>query len=232
MVRNQASACSASALRVARGASSGLMIGAAVGLGVLVVDRPIGAVLRDGVVGRDQAVAGVGQRRRRGLSPASSAAIAAAQICPCECAAEAERGMAPAMAASPMTWMFGCSLDSNVTGSTGHQPVRSATPASSATRPAFCGGMTLATAALYLSKSVTSVLVAASTDDQRAAVRQPDPFDHAGIKLLPGRLEQLLHGEAFLGVEHDHLGARLFASSDSARSGWRARRARAGSARD
>src|SRR5262244_2415560 len=96
--------------------------------------------------------------------PASSAAIAVAQILACEVAAAAERGIAPAIAASPMTWIFGCSFDSNVTGSTGHQPVRSATPASSARRPAFCGGITLATAASYLSKSVESVRVFASTD--------------------------------------------------------------------
>ncbi len=136
--------------------------------------------------------------------------MAAAQICACEFAADAERGMAPAMAASPMTWMLGWSLERNVTGSTGHQPVRSATPASSARRPAFCGGMMLATAALYLSKSVASVRVATSTEVSAPPFGDRNPFDHAGIELLPGRLEQPLHGEAVLGVEHDHLGARLF----------------------
>ena len=48
-----------------------------------------------------------------------------------------------------MTWMSGCSRDSNVTGSIGHQPVRSATPAACAIGPARCGGMTLATSALW-----------------------------------------------------------------------------------
>ncbi len=42
--------------------------GAAFGLGVLVVDRAVGALLRDGVVRRDQAVAGRGQRRRERAS--------------------------------------------------------------------------------------------------------------------------------------------------------------------
>ena len=99
--------------------------------------------------------------------------MAAAQSAPCECAAEAERGIAPAIAASPITWMFFCSFDSNVTGSTGHQPVRSATWARSAAWPAFCGGMTLATDALYLSKSVTSVLLAASIDDSEPPLDSP-----------------------------------------------------------
>src|SRR6185437_1564771 len=83
-----------------------------------------------------------------GVLPVASAAIASAQIFACTCAAEAARGIAPAIAASPITCTLRCSFDSNVTGSTGHQPVRSATPASSAAWPAFCGGMTLATAAL------------------------------------------------------------------------------------
>ena len=60
--------------------------------------------------------------------------------------------------------MPGCSFDSNVTGSIGHQPLRSATPATSAMRPAFWGGMTLATFAWWRPKSVTSVRVATSTD--------------------------------------------------------------------
>ena len=54
--------------------------------------------------------------------------------------------MEPAKAESPMTWMFFSFSDSNVTASTGHQPVRSTTPASAAILPAFCGGITLATA--------------------------------------------------------------------------------------
>ena len=59
--------------------------------------------------------------------------MAAAQICACEWAkAEAERGITPASAASPITWTLGWSLETNVIGSTGHHPVRSATPASSA----------------------------------------------------------------------------------------------------
>ena len=80
-----------------------------------------------------------------GVPPVSSVATAAAHVLACELAANADFGIAPAIAASPMTWIRGCSFDSNVTGSIGHQPVRSATPVTSAMRPAFCGGMMLAT---------------------------------------------------------------------------------------
>ena len=71
--------------------------------------------------------------------------------------------MAPARQASPMTWMFGADFDSKLTGSIAHQPVLSVAPAISAMRPARCGGMTLATWAVWLPKSVISVLVAGST---------------------------------------------------------------------
>ena len=98
------------------------------------------------------------------MPPARSVATAAAHTLAWEFAANADFGIAPAIAASPMTWMPACSFDSNVTGSIGHQPLRSATPATSAMRPAFCGGMTLATLAWCLPKSVTSVRVAASTE--------------------------------------------------------------------
>ena len=67
--------------------------------------------------------------RLAGVSPRSSAATAAAQTLACAFAANADFGIAPMIAASPITWMFGTSFDSKVTGSTGHQPVRSATPA-------------------------------------------------------------------------------------------------------
>src|SRR2546421_3231238 len=91
-------------------------------------------------------------------------ATAAAQTLACAFAENADFGIAPMIAASPITWMFGTSFDSNVTGSTGHQPERSATPAACAIAPARCGGITLATSALWVPKSVTSVLVAASTE--------------------------------------------------------------------
>src|SRR5215471_14843987 len=98
-----------------------------------------------------------------GVSPASIVATAAAQALPWALAAKADFAMAPLIAASPITWMFRCNDDSKVTGSIGHQPVRSATPAACAIAPAFCGGTTLATAAVWRAKSVTSVLVAGST---------------------------------------------------------------------
>ena len=39
---------------------------AAVGFGILIVSRPVGALLRDGVIRCDQAVTGRGERGRRG----------------------------------------------------------------------------------------------------------------------------------------------------------------------
>jgi hypothetical protein len=85
---------------------------------------------------------------RRGVSgdlPDSMFTTAAAQALPCACAADADFGMPPAIAASPMTWMLGTSFEAKLVGSIGHQPVLSAAPAISAMRPAFCGGITLAT---------------------------------------------------------------------------------------
>ena len=83
-----------------------------------------------------------------GVSSRSSAATAAAHSLACALAAKADFGIAPAIAASPMTWTPGCRRDSKVIGSIGHHPVWSATPAISAICPARCGGMTLATSAL------------------------------------------------------------------------------------
>src|SRR2546427_12455282 len=84
-----------------------------------------------------------------GLPPASSFATAAAHTLAWAFAENADFGIAPAIEASPTTWTLGCSLDSNVAGAIGHQPVRSATPALSAVRAALCGGMTIAESALW-----------------------------------------------------------------------------------
>src|ERR1700681_3039846 len=105
---------------------------------------------------------------------------AAAQTLAWELAAKPDFGIAPATQASPMTWMLGCRVDSKLTGSIGHQPVRSATPASSAMRPAFCGGTTLATAGLCLVKSVSTVIDAGST-----LVTLP-PDDSDTHSMMPG----------------------------------------------
>src|SRR6516162_4512291 len=99
-----------------------------------------------------------------GLPPASSCATAAGQNLAWAFAEKADDGIAPAIEAAPTTWTLGCSLDSNVAGSIGDQPVRSAPPAISAMRAAFCGGMTLATSALCRPKSVTSVIAPTSTE--------------------------------------------------------------------
>src|SRR2546423_9730118 len=98
-----------------------------------------------------------------GVAPVRSRATAAAHVLACELAANADFGIAPAMAASPMTWIRGCSFDSKVTGSIGHQPVPSATPATSAMRPAFCGGVTLAPFAWGRPQSVIRLLGPAAT---------------------------------------------------------------------
>src|SRR5687767_3100345 len=106
--------------------------------------------------------------------------MATAQTLACALAENADFGIAPMIAASPMTCMPGRSFDSKDTGSTGHQPLRSATPAASAMRPARCGGITLATAALCCANSVTKVIVEGSTD-----VTLP-PFDSDTHSSRPG----------------------------------------------
>src|SRR5260370_10631872 len=86
--------------------------------------------------------------------PVSAARIAKAQTLAWLFDAKADFAILPALAASPMTWIPGCSFDSNVIGSIGHQPDRSARPASCASWPASCAGMTLATSALNVSPAV------------------------------------------------------------------------------
>jgi len=63
-------------------------------------------------------------------------------------AAKADFGICPGAVASPTRWIPGCVFDSKLSAVTGHHPEASASPASNASRPAICGGMTLATAAL------------------------------------------------------------------------------------
>src|SRR5262249_6020501 len=99
-----------------------------------------------------------------GLPPASSFATAAAHTLAWAFAENADFGIAPAIEASPMTWTLGCSLDSNVAGSIGHQPVRSAAPAISAMRAAFRGGRTWATSALWGPNSVPRVIAPTSPE--------------------------------------------------------------------
>ncbi len=77
-----------------------------------------------------------------------------AQIFPCRFAEKADFGIGAAMVASPITCTPGCKGDSNDVASIGHQPVWSVTPACSAMAAAFCGGITLATSAFTVSKSV------------------------------------------------------------------------------
>ena len=106
--------------------------------------------------------------------------MAAAQTLAWALAAKADFGIAPMIAASPMTCTPGRKVDSNAHGSTGHHKLRSATPATVAIRPARCGGITLATAALCSTNSVFSVMVAGSTE-----MTLP-PFDSGTHSIRPG----------------------------------------------
>src|SRR5262245_13288973 len=90
--------------------------------------------------------------------------MASAQTLPCELATKPDFGIGAAMVASPTTWMPGTWVASPGAGLIGHRPVGLVTPARSAIRPACCGGMTLATLATCLPKSVVSVLVSGSTE--------------------------------------------------------------------
>lgn len=100
-----------------------------------------------------------------GVRPARRSITASAQTLACAFAAKADFGIAPAMAASPTTWMPATSRDSKVMGSIGHQPERSATPAALAMGAARWGGMMQATSALYVSKSVATVIAFTSTEE-------------------------------------------------------------------
>ena len=97
-----------------------------------------------------------------------------------------------------MTWILGTSVEAKVTGSIGHQPVLSAAPAISAMRPALCGGITLATLRGVVAEIGDDGVGRGIDGSDPAALRQRDPLDHAGIKLLPGVLEQPLLEKASL----------------------------------
>ena len=96
-------------------------------------------------------------------SPASCRATCIAQTLAWAFAENADFGMGAPMIASPITCTCGCSVEAKLTGSTGHQPVALTTPARAAMAPACCGGTTFATSARTSSKSVYSVMLAAST---------------------------------------------------------------------
>ena len=104
--------------------------------------------------------------------------------------------------------MFGCSFDSNVTGSIGHQPVRSATPASSAMRAGLLRRDDVGDVGLVAAEVGDQRLVAGSTEVTLPPV-ESETHSRFGIELLPGVLEQALLGERVLGVEHDQLRLRL-----------------------
>ena len=99
-----------------------------------------------------------------GSRPARSAVMAAAATLACALAQKPDLGIGAAMVASPRTYTPGTWTDSNRSARTGTQPVSSVTPARSAISPAFCGGMTFSTSALWrVPKAVRAVRVLAST---------------------------------------------------------------------
>ena len=113
------------------------------------------------------------------------------------------------MIASPTRWMSGCSFDSNVAGSTGHQPDSLVRPACCARGPADCAGMTLATAALNVD-ALGDHRSSLHVDRLHAAGElRRQPFDHARIVPGPGVLEHVLRLEGILRVEDQDLRPRL-----------------------
>ncbi len=90
--------------------------------------------------------------------------MAAAQALASALAATPDLGSAGAVQASPMTWMYGWRVDSNVSGSTGHQPLASVRSAAKAMGPACCAGIRFKTSACTRSpNAVRTVRLAAST---------------------------------------------------------------------
>ncbi len=144
-----------------------------------------------------------------GSRPRTRLATAPAQTLAWALAVKADFGMAPPIAASPMTWMPGTRRDSKLTGSIGHQPVWSATPdgggdGAGPLRRDDVGDRGPVIAELGGERPRRQIDLG-----DPPAEGQAHPFHHAGIELLPRRLEQALLGEGVLGVEDDELGAWL-----------------------
>ena len=160
--------------------------------------------------------------------------------CLARCAADADFGMPPPKQASPMTWILGTSFEAKVTGSIGHQPVLSAAPAISAMRPAFCGGMTLATCGGVVAEIGDDGVGRGIDRGDPAALRQRDPARScrdkapstpprtaaAAEKLsLASRIRIFERGFLRLQIMRDQAGA-LVGRGRAARAGWPAPRSR------
>jgi hypothetical protein len=95
-----------------------------------------------------------------GSRPFISATRFMAATLPWELAENADLGMAPALQASPITWMPGTRCDSKLTWFTGHHFRSSPTsPAWWAIAPAFWGGIRFTTSPFTVSTPVSTVRV-------------------------------------------------------------------------
>ena len=72
-------------------------------------------------------------------------------------------GMSPGMLASPTTQTPSAFCEAMLAGTIGHQPLSLVSPAMCAISPARCAGMTLATAASWVSPPAVRVMALAST---------------------------------------------------------------------
>src|SRR5262245_30099200 len=93
-----------------------------------------------------------------GAGAALPARLAATAALACALAEEPDLGIAPAIEASPTTWMFAALVEANVMGSTGHQPLSAVSPEACAMAPARCGGIRLTTSPFWLPKPVFTVI--------------------------------------------------------------------------
>ena len=120
----------------------------------------------------------------------SAAATAAAQIFAFfDCAEAADFGIAAEHRGIADHMDTGLQRRFECCGITGHHRVRSVTPAASAIAPAFCGGITLATSAFIVPKSVTKLFRLRVDRNDIAACREANPFEKPRIEPAPRRLE-------------------------------------------
>ena len=111
--------------------------------------------------------------------------------------------------ASPSTCTFGTLIDSNERKSTSHHLLLAViTPACAAMAPARCGGITLSTSAFTSSPNSNFAVIVATSTPVSCVVGTV--FDDALVVLVPGLHEEaLLRRDVLVGIEDQHLAARL-----------------------